>query len=275
MATAVLSAPRVCFSARGEMRCCGRHHLLRPGCFRLLRPSGLAASSPGTATHREERTQDRIGRLLMQHTRLQAIAQAVCKRQERYQRTTLLFDQLARLLVQGLPIAPELLARRLHRELDEVRSILRAHPELEYDAQGNLVGSGLTLVPTAHQLQVEQRILFAWCAFDTLTYPVGLHLSAQVTSRCPVTGRSIHLTVTPEQVLDLDPAEAQVSLIVDVAAGCCHNVPGGVCNYGHFFSSRETATQLQAAHRQAVVLSVEEACPVVQMCGVKANASHC
>src|SRR5260221_3655026 len=144
----------------------------------------------------------------MQHTRLQAIAQAVCKRQERYQRNTLLFDQLVRLLVQGRPVAPELLAHRLHWELEEVRSILQAHPELEYDEQGNLVGSGLTLVPTAHQLQVEQRTLFAWCAFDTLTYPVELHLSVQVTSRCPVTGRSIRLTVTPEQVLDLDPGDA-------------------------------------------------------------------
>ena len=195
----------------------------------------------------------------MQDTRLQAIAKAVCKRQERYQRNTLLFAQLVRLLVQGQPVAPELLARRLHRDLDEVRSILRAHPELEYDARGNLVGSGLTLVPTAHQFQVEQRTLFAWCAFDTLTYPVELHLSAQVTSRCPVTGSSIQLTVTPEQVLDLDPGAAQVSLVVDVAPECCSNVRQDVCNYGHFFASREAALLWQAAHSQAVILSVEEA----------------
>src|SRR5260221_6508402 len=197
----------------------------------------------------------------MQHTRLQAIAQAVCKRQERYQRNTLLFDQLVRLLVQGRPVAPELLAHRLHWELEEVRSILQAHPELEYDEQGNLVGSGLTLVPTAHQLQVEQRTLFAWCAFDTLTYLVDLHLSAQVTSRSPVTGRSIRLTVTPEQVLDLDPGEAQVSLVVDVAAGCCLNVPGDVCHYRHFFVSREAAFLSLAAHQVAVVLFVAEAVP--------------
>ena len=63
----------------------------------------------------------------MHQTQLEAIAQAVCKRQERYQRTTDLFDQLIRLLVQGRPVAPELLAHRLHRDLDEVRSILRAH----------------------------------------------------------------------------------------------------------------------------------------------------
>ncbi len=195
----------------------------------------------------------------MQDERLQTIAKAIRKRQDRYQRTTLLFDQLAQLLVQGRPVAPELLARRLHCDLEEVRSILRAHPELEYDAQGNLVGSGLTLFPTTHQFQVEQRTLFAWCAFDTLTYPVELYLSAHITSRCPVTRRSIHLTVTPEQVLDLDPGEAQVSLVVDVAAECCHNVRGDVCNDGHFFASREAATQWQAAHPQAVILSVEEA----------------
>ncbi len=195
----------------------------------------------------------------MQKTQLEAIAQAVCKRQERYQRHTYLFDQLVQLLVQGQPVAPELLASRLHRHLDEVRSILQAHPEMEYDEQGNLVGSGLTLVPTAHQLQVEQRTLFAWCAFDTLTYPVELHLSAEVTSRCPVTGSSIHLTVTPEQVRDLDPAEAQVSLVVDVAGGCGHNVREDVCNYGHFFASREAAFRWQAAHHEAVILSVEEA----------------
>ena len=195
----------------------------------------------------------------MQDIRLQTIAKAVRKRQERYQRNTLLFEQLARLLVQGRSVAPELLARRLHRELDEVRAILGAHPELEYDAQGNLVGSGLTLVPTTHQFRVEQRTLFAWCAFDTLTYPVELHLSAQVTSRCPVTGSSIQLTVTPEQVLDLDPGEAQVSLVVDVAAECCYNVREDVCNYGHFFASREAALLWQAAHRQVVILSVKEA----------------
>ena len=198
-------------------------------------------------------------RVLVQDTQLQTIAKAVIQRQERYQRNTPLFDQLVRLLVQGQPVAPELLARRLHRELDEVCSILRAHPELEYDARGNLVGSGLTLVPTTHQFRVEQRTLFAWCAFDTLTYPVELHLSAQVISRCPVTGSSIQLTVTPEQVLDLDPGEAQVSLVVDVAAGCCHNVREDVCNYGHFFASHETALLWQAAHPQAVILSVEEA----------------
>src|SRR3989449_8448470 len=123
---------------------------------------------------------------MMQQTQLEAIAQPVVQRQERYQRNTHLFEQLGQLLVRGNPVAPELLVRLLHRELDEVRSILRAHPELEYDEQGNLIGSGLTLVPTVHQFQVEQRTLFAWCAFDTVLFPPSLGASAQVQSTCTV-----------------------------------------------------------------------------------------
>src|SRR6266849_5884384 len=177
MVIAVPSATRVCFSARDEMRCSGRHHLPGPGRFRLLMATRLATCWSATALHREERIRDRTERSMMQQTQLEAIAQAVVQRQDRYQRNTLLFGQLVQLLVRGHPVAPELLARRLHRDLDGVLSILRTHPELEYDEHGNLVGSGLTLVPTTHQFQVGKRTLFAWCAFATLTYPVALHFS--------------------------------------------------------------------------------------------------
>src|SRR5712691_7197902 len=128
MVIAVPSAPRVCFFARDERRWCGRHPLPISGCFRLQMPTRLAACSPATATHREERISNRIERCIMQQTQLEAIAQVVVQRQERYQRTTHLFDQLVRLLVEENPVAPELLAYRLHRDLDEVRSILRGHP---------------------------------------------------------------------------------------------------------------------------------------------------
>jgi alkylmercury lyase len=195
----------------------------------------------------------------MQQTQLEVIAQSVVQRQDRYQRNTPLFRQLAQLLAQGRPVAPALLACTLHLEREEVLSILRAHPELEYDEHGNIVGSGLTFRPTAHQFRMKQHTLFAWCAFDTLTYPVELHLSARITSRCPVTGRSIRLLVTPEQVLDLDLKEAHVSLVVDVAAQCCSNVREDVCTYGHFFHERKAAIQWQAAHSQALILTVEEA----------------
>jgi alkylmercury lyase len=130
---------------------------------------------------------------------------------------------------------------------------------VEYDAHGDIVGSGLTLIPTPHRFQVEERTLFTWCALDTLTYPVSLALTAQVTSRCPTTGRLIRLTVTPERVLDLYPPGTVVSLNMPAATACCGNVREDVCHHGHFFASPEAATPWQATHPYALILSVEEA----------------
>src|SRR5712692_701205 len=72
--------------------------------------------------------------------------------------------ELVRLLACGHPVTREHLAAVLQmtaEQIAEVLAVLRAHPELEYDAQGNLVGSGLTLVPTPHQFQVEHGVMCA------------------------------------------------------------------------------------------------------------------
>jgi len=196
---------------------------------------------------------------MMPHTRIEALAQAIVARQERYHRCTPLFDRLVQLLSQGRPVAPGRLASALGRPLHETLAILREHPEVEYDVHGDIVGSGFTLNPTPHRFQVEDRTLFTWCAMDTLTYPVSLALTAQVTSRCPTTGRTIRLTVTPERVIDLHPPGAVVSLNMPEATACCGNVREDVCHHGHFFATREAATSWLAMHPDAVILSVEEA----------------
>ena len=194
----------------------------------------------------------------MQHPSLETIAERLtaqlrCEQED-------LCRPILQQVTRGKPVTPASLQASLQVSQDELEQRLaRLSPDVEFDQAGNIVGLGATQVPTSHRLQIGGRLLYTWCAFDTLTYPVELHLSAQVTSRCPVTGSSIQLTVTPEQVLDLDPGEAQVSLVVDVADGCCSNVRQDVCNYGHFFASREAALLWQAAHREAVILSVEEA----------------
>jgi alkylmercury lyase len=59
---------------------------------------------------------------------------------------------VVQLLVQGQPVSPLHLAWALLRAADEVRAEQSMHPEIEYDANGNIVGSGLTLVPTAYQV---------------------------------------------------------------------------------------------------------------------------
>jgi alkylmercury lyase len=77
---------------------------------------------------------------------------------------------LTRLLLEGYPVAPAQLARAMHASVEEITAVLQAIPELEYDERGDIVGKGLTLIPTAHQFHVNHHPLFTWCAWDTLYF---------------------------------------------------------------------------------------------------------
>ena len=97
---------------------------------------------------------------------------------------------LFRLLAAGKPVSPEALATSLQRSLQEVQTLLHS-ADIRVDQAGNIIGHGLSLVPTPHQLHLGEQTLYAWCALDTLVFPALLGRAARVISSCPVTGRTI------------------------------------------------------------------------------------
>ncbi len=195
----------------------------------------------------------------MHPAQLETIARALLQTSDIPSSQRPLRRQLTRLLAGGQPVAPAHLARAMHASVEEIRAALQEIPELEYDEQGNIVGKGLTLIPTAHQFHVNHHPLFTWCAWDALYFPVLLSSSAQVISRCPVTAETIRFTATPEQICDLDPKGAMISLVISDATACSTNVRETFCCYSHFFSSPQAAASWQKKHPDALLLSVEEA----------------
>lgn len=195
----------------------------------------------------------------MHDAQLEVIAKALLQTPDTSSSLRPLRRQLTRLLAQGRPVAPAQLAVAMRSSLDEITAALQEIPELEYDEHGNIAGKGLTLIPTPHQFHVNHHPLFTWCAWDALYFPVLLHCSAHVISTCPVTAETIRFTATPEQICDLDPPGAMISLVIPEATACSTNVRGAFCCYSHSFSSPEAATSWQQAHPDALLLSVEEA----------------
>src|SRR5438046_565653 len=178
----------------------------------------------------------------MQRSNLDEIARKVANVLARNCRNTPFCLQLLRLLAGGQPVTPSHLATALHFSHEEVAKNLRESPEIEFDHEGNIVGSGLTMIPTPHHFLVNGHELFTWCGLDALSYPVILKLPSRVESPCPVTGKKVRLTVTPERIDGLDPMDAVVSLVVPEATTCSHDIRGKFCNFGHFFSSPEAAS---------------------------------
>lgn len=169
-----------------------------------------------------------------------------------------LLFHLQRLLARGMPVSPEQLATVSHRSPEEIQALFQSS-NTEFDQEGNIVGFGLSLQPTPHQFHLGEKTLYGWCALDTLAFPALLGRTARVVSSCPATGADIRLTVTPERIEHLEPVSAVISARLAGADTDFCDVRGVICNYGHFFVSREVASAWPSLHPQAVLLPVEEA----------------
>ncbi len=167
--------------------------------------------------------------------------------------------ELVRLLARGHPVTPERLASALHMTAEQVAEVLAALADLEVDPSGNVVGWGLTFIPTSHRFLVQEQQFYTWCALDALTYPALLQVVASVESSCPVSGTPVTLSITPAGVHDLAPASAVVSLVIPEQGNACDRGRGSFCNQSLFFRSRRDALLWQASSPTARLLSVANA----------------
>lgn len=149
-------------------------------------------------------------------------------------------ESLFRLLAEGAPVGVDELGRATGLPPGEVASVLDTWPGIERDEQGNVVGFGLTLEPTQHVVEIDGTTLYAWCALDTLIFPLLLDRTAHVRSTPPSGGESVELTVDAAGARDVTPAGAVMSL-VHTTGGLGDDVRGRFCCFVHFFSSDEAA----------------------------------
>src|SRR6266498_53796 len=86
---------------------------------------------------------------------------------------------LIRQLAVGQPVSAAHLAVGLAMDEPAVGLVLQQMSDVDYDAAGNVVGFGLSLVPTAHQFTINGQTMYTWCALDTFLYMALLAQPAQ------------------------------------------------------------------------------------------------
>ncbi len=142
---------------------------------------------------------------------------------------------LYRLLADGQPVDRATLASRSNLEPEQVSEALNRWPGVFADDADRIIAFwGLSLHPMAHRLLVDDRVLCAWCAWDTLFLPELLGKPAHVQSTCPTTGQPISLAVSQNAIADVAPAEVVLSILhrdqpfdADSITTFCHYIPGG------------------------------------------------
>ena len=192
----------------------------------------------------------------MQHSPLETIAEQLSEQLQCEQED--LCIPILHQVTRGKPLEKAALATTLHMSQGDLEQRLLHLPDTEFDGQGNIVGWGVTLIPTRHRFEMSGKSLYTWCAFDTVLFPPSLQAEAQVHSTCPVTGHPITFVATPSGTIkDLSPASSVMTLTIPAERSEC--VRATFCEQSLFFESEQSASSWLAARPEALVLSIEEA----------------
>jgi alkylmercury lyase len=172
---------------------------------------------------------------------------------------------LYRLLADGRPVDRALLASRANLPPEQVEESLSRWPGVYRDDNGCVIGFwGLSQRPTAHQLLVDDHVLYAWCAWDTLFLAELLQKPVKVQSTCPTTGERISLSVNPDEITDVTPAGTVLSFLHREQRFDTNTI-ATFCHYIHFFASRAAAEDWTAQHNGTFVISLTDGTEIAQL----------
>jgi alkylmercury lyase len=146
------------------------------------------------------------------------------------------------LLAHGEAILPEALVTatglrgdRVHALLDQLDSAGR----IRRDADGRMIGSaGLSIAPDRHQIELEGRRFWTWCAYDIFGIFGALRASGRAMSPNPANGEMINVDFMGGRP---QPTEAvlfrpEADLMTE-----CENVYRDWCPNSNLFRTREMA----------------------------------
>lgn len=178
------------------------------------------------------------------------------------------FAGLYRLVAKGIPVTIDGLGDSLGLDGDAVTEALGSVPpsDLQYDEAGRIVAFvGLSQAPTRHRFEFGGRLLFTWCAFDTLFLPRLLGGEARISSTCPISDAGIGMTVTADGLSEIEPAGTRMSFAMPDAESRCADLRGAFCNHVSFLASAEAGAVWRERNPGGAVLSLDDAFALGQL----------
>lgn len=161
-----------------------------------------------------------------------------------------------RMLAEGEPVSPAQIADASRVSVDQAEAALRGIEDIEWTADGRVEGFGLTRRPTPHRFRIGDAEMYTWCAMDTLIFAAFLDRPVQIQSPDAATGEPLRLETDGQRIIAAGPPSIAVSWFYDAAAT---GFRASVCQFGHFFASRDSAAEWAAKYPQGGVLTLDEA----------------
>jgi len=152
------------------------------------------------------------------------------------------------LLHTGQPASTAQLADDLHQPEDAVRNAiedLHDQGQLRLDADGRITGvAGLSIQPDRHEITLDRRSFWTWCAYDFFSIFAALAANGQARTITPDTGQLVHLDFRRGQP---QPAPLVLFLPDDDPAGRA-DAYDQWCPHSNLFHTAEAAAAWATDH---------------------------
>jgi alkylmercury lyase len=166
--------------------------------------------------------------------------------------------QALRLLAEGEPVSAEMVASKLGIPTHIAQAVFEeSRGKGQWDEEGRLIGSALSLVPTAHHFKIKDRELYTWCAHDTILLPGLLRMVAEVESPDPRNGDQINLVIGPQGPDTYTPESAVLTVLQSTSPAI--GPESAVCTNSHYFSSRASAEEWSKDRPGVTIMQIEDA----------------
>ena len=174
--------------------------------------------------------------------------------------------KLYQLLAEGKPVSYTRLSKALGQSTDVAKETLGQWPGVFYDESDRIVAFlGLSVEKTQHQLMVNGRTVYSWCAWDTLFIPELLNATINISSICGASGEEVKLTASPSGIESVVPGDAVMSFIIPDENDLHENITANFCHFVYFFRSFKDGEAWISRHDGTFLLSLEEAFKVGQL----------
>lgn len=170
------------------------------------------------------------------------------------------YTELLSRLAKGKPVTTDDVAESFGYPKLLVKASFWMNPptkNFDFNEEGEIIGSGLTLKETKHHFKISGHDMFTWCALDTLLFPLMMKESAHVISSCSVTGTQIALTVSPDGIIDLKPEGAVLAFVIPTLEEAKSDIQKYLCHLANFFKDAEAAAKFKEQYPTALILPIE------------------
>jgi alkylmercury lyase len=169
-----------------------------------------------------------------------------------------LWVMIYRQLAKAKPVSIHNLATLCDLGEPEIKRHLEELSNISFNDDGDIIGFlGLTISKTPHELHIDNKLLYTWCAWDTLFIPEILAKKAIIYSKCPQTGATIRLEVTPDTIEKVEPETVIMSFVEISETG--DNLRNNFCCHVHFFSSKSALEKWQQSHKNITAMKLSDA----------------